>query len=63
MGILDLFKTHGGTKLPRAMKGMPPLGVRQAGVGDGHTTTNRKVKVKMVTLKEASKHRAGKHKK
>jgi hypothetical protein len=42
-------------KLIRAVIGMPPAGVRQPGVGDGHTTTDRKVKVTMITPK--SKHR------
>ena len=32
-------------KLIRAVVGMPPAGVRQPGVGDGYTTTDRKVKI------------------
>jgi hypothetical protein len=40
----------------RAVIGMPPLGVRQPGVGDGKTSTNRKVKVKFEVPKPP-KHR------
>lgn len=46
-------------KLVRAVIGVPPAGVRQPGVGDGHTTTNRKVKVTQVIPE--SKHRGKKH--
>lgn len=44
-------------KLPRAVKGMPPAGVRQPGVGDGKTRTNRKIKVKFVQPNPPKKHR------
>lgn len=66
MGIFDLLRKHGGApKAPKvkAVKGMPPLGVRQPGVGDGRTSTKRgKIKVVNVVQTPKAKHKGGRHK-
>lgn len=55
MGILDLIRRHqrsnGGTS---AVTGMPPAGARVPGTGDGHTRTDRKVRLD----KQTGSHRA-----
>jgi hypothetical protein len=64
MGVWDLIRGAGGRgPKVRAVKGMPPMGVRQPGVGDGRTSKNRKVKVVNVVVKpQAAKHKPGRHK-
>lgn len=44
-------------RIARAVVGMPPPGARVPGVGDGRTTTNRKVKVTEQPAQPVKRHR------
>jgi hypothetical protein len=44
-------------RIARAVVGMPPAGASVPGVGDGRTTTNRKVKVVVQPAKPVKRHR------
>lgn len=44
-------------RIARAVIGMPPAGARVPGVGDGRTTTNRKVKVTEQPYRHVRRHR------